>query len=94
MQNRDLNDPSFFRQGGLLVPFGDDQVHIQIGKNLDGSWYVDLKGKTGHVRSHMTPRQMFRMCHDTLGAMGYTGLNIKPPDMQSYDMMLDEADRA
>jgi hypothetical protein len=98
--SKDLNDPSFFRKGGLLMPLGPDQVHIQVGKNGDGSWYIQLDGKPnrdkpGLMRSHMTPRQMFELCAGTLSAMGYTNLDIKPPDEDaSYQQMMDEANRA
>lgn len=89
----DLNEPSFFRKGGLLMPLGPDQVHVQVGKNGDGSWYVQLDGKAGCVRSIMTPRQMFDMCCGTLTHMGYA-VELKPPDQTSYEMMVAEADRA
>ncbi len=76
------------------MPLGPDQVHIQVGKNQDGSWYIDLNGKSGHVRSCLSPRQMFNLCTGTLGHMGYDGLELKPPDASSYELMLAEADRA
>jgi hypothetical protein len=95
-QAEDLNSPSFFRRGGLLMPLGPGQVHIQVGKNQDGSWYIDLNGQPvepGHMRSCLSPRQMFDLCTGTLGHMGY-GLELKPPDQDSYDMMVAEANRA
>jgi len=89
----DLNEPSMFRHGGLLLP---DRVHIQVGKNPDGCWYIDLRGPsgpTGNIRSVMTPLQMFNLCSQTLGHMGYA-IELKPPDQGSYELMVDEANRA
>mgnify|MGYP001618740925 CR=1 FL=1 len=90
----DLNDPSFFKVGGLLIP-GADKVHIQVGKNPDGCWYIDLRGPsgaTGNIRSVMTPLQMFKLCTETLSHMGYA-TQFKPPDKDSYEAMLDAADK-
>ena len=91
---RDLNEPSMFRAGGLLLP-GPDRVHIQVGKNPDGCWYIDLRGPTGimgNIRSVMTPLQMFKMCTETLSHMGYT-TQFKPPERDSYELQLDAADK-
>jgi hypothetical protein len=90
----DLNDPSMFRQGGLLLP-GPDRVHIQVGKNPDGCWYIDLRGPTGptgNIRSVMTPSQMFNLCTQTLAHMGYA-VELKPPQPDSYELQLEAVDR-
>ena len=92
---RDLNDPSMFRAGGLLLP-GPDRVHIQVGKNPDGCWYIDLRGPagpTGNIRSVMTPLQMFKMCTEVLGIMGYATA-FKPPDKDTYELQLEAGDKA
>jgi hypothetical protein len=97
MDNRfeqDLNSPSLFRKGGLLLP-GPDRVHIQVGKNPDGCWYIDLRGPTGptgNIRSVMTPLQMFNLCTQTLGHMGYA-VELKPPAADSYELQLAAADK-
>jgi hypothetical protein len=75
----DLNAGSFFRKGGVLTPLGPGRVHTQVGRNLDGSWYIDLNGAGGQIRSVMTPLQMFEMCAGALRHMGYA-LDFKPPD--------------
>ena len=61
-----------FKVGGLLIP-GADKVHIQVGKNPDGCWYIDLRGPTGatgNIRSVMTPLQMWQLVHPDPGAYG------------------------
>jgi hypothetical protein len=102
----DLNAGSFFRKNGILTPLGPDRVHVTVGKNTDGSWYVDLNGDGGQVRSVMQPRQMAQMCRDTLRLMGYE-VNIRLPEdapidnpgrleahmRRMNDLMVNEADK-
>ena len=68
---KNLNDPSFFRKGGLLVENGRGRVHQEVGRNpLDGTWYVELKRDDGlMIRSVMTPDQAFAMFKGGLIAM-------------------------
>lgn len=67
MNGHGLNDPSFFRKGG--IPVG--RVHCEVGRNPDdGTWYVDLKQDNGNqIRSIMTPDQAFNMFKGGLIAM-------------------------
>jgi hypothetical protein len=80
----DLNAGSFFRKGGVLTPIGPDRVHVTVGRNIDGSWYVDLNADSGQVRSVMAPRQMAQMCRDTLRLMGYT-VDIRLPEERAVE---------
>ncbi len=93
---QDLNDPSFFRRGGLLLPLDGDRVHLESGKNGDGTWYIQITGRpnvNGVQRSHMTPRQWFDLCTQGLRGMGYE-VDLQPPEPDSYDRMVAEANRA
>lgn len=64
-----LNDPSFFRKGGLLVDGAPDQ-HTEVGRDpLTGNWYIDINGRSGHVRAILTPDKAFRLFKGGLIAM-------------------------
>jgi hypothetical protein len=63
----DLNAPSFFRKGGLAVL---NEQHLTIGKNPDGSFYIDISGKN-NARAIVTPLQAFNMAKGIMRVLGY-----------------------
>lgn len=60
----DLNKPSMFRKGGLLMPNG---AYTEVGKNLDGSFYIQIADK----RAQFTPKQAFDLAIGLLKVQGY-----------------------
>lgn len=65
-----LNGVSFFRRGGELTDLRERECRTQVGRNpVDGSWYIDLNGVSGHVRAVLRPEQAFAMAKGILMAM-------------------------
>lgn len=65
-----LNEPSFFRKGGLLTPLGGNGQRTTVGRNMDGSYYIEIAGPTS-ARAVLTPLQAFQFATGLLEAMGY-----------------------
>lgn len=66
----DLNEASFFRKGGLATEMAGRNGHTEVGRNaLDGSWYIDVRGPSGHVRTILTPEQAFNLFKGGMIAM-------------------------
>lgn len=62
----DLNGASFFRKGGLPL----EGQHLEVGRDpLTGSWYVEITGKGGQMRSILTPAQAFDLGKGILTSM-------------------------
>lgn len=67
--------PSFFRVGGLELL---DRQRLTIGKNEDGSIWIDIKGPT-HARVALTPEQALSACNGVLRALGYKFEPVESP---------------
>lgn len=68
MPNR-LNDPSFFRKGGLLTPLAEREQRTTAGRNADGTFYIDISGRHS-ARAILTPGQTFELAKGLLMALG------------------------
>lgn len=65
-----LNDPSFFRKGGLLTPLAEREQRTTVGRNPDGSFYIDIAGKHS-ARAILTPQQTFDLAKGLLRTLGF-----------------------
>lgn len=70
MAGAGLNDPSFFRKGGLEVGPRSHRSHTEVGRDpLTGNWYIHIKTVQGDTRAILTPDQAFSMFKGGLAAM-------------------------
>ncbi len=65
-----LNDPSFFKKGGLLTLAGQ---HTTAGKNPDGSFFIQIEGNGPTARAHLTPKQAVDLA---CGFLRHAGFNV------------------
>lgn len=71
-----MNAPAIFRPGGVKLL---NQRRLTGGKNLDGSFWIEIEGQ-GRVT--LSPQQVFDMSTGFLRAIGYT-LDIKAPQAKA-----------
>ena len=70
-----LNDPSFFRKDGAATPLGGPDQKTTVGRNDDGTWYVDIKGPQS-ARAVLTPQQALSMALGILNTLERYGMTI------------------
>ena len=80
-----LNDDSFFRKGGVLTDLKQRaEIKTEVGRDAcDGSWYIDLKGNGGHLRSVMSPQQAMNMALGILSTLERFGMTV-PMDWKRW----------
>ncbi len=73
-----LNDPSFFRKGGVLTDLKQRaEIKTEVGRDAnDGSWYIDLQGDGAHLRAVMSPDQALKMALGILATMERFGVTV------------------
>jgi hypothetical protein len=65
-----LNDPSFFRKGGMEVGPRSARTHTEVGRDpLTGNWYIQIKTIRGVERAILRPDQAFSLFKGGLMAM-------------------------
>lgn len=77
-----LNDSSFFRKEGLATPLGAPDQRTTVGRNDDGTWFIDIKGPQS-ARAVMTPAQMLNLLLGTMHALERWGMTI-PVDWKRW----------
>ena len=70
-----LNDESFFRKDGAATPLGGADQRTTVGRNDDGSWFIDIRGATS-ARANFTPAQFLNMLLGSLHALERWGMTI------------------
>jgi hypothetical protein len=77
-----LNETSFFRKDGLLTPLGAPDQRTTVGRNDDGTWFIDIHGPT-HARAVMTPEQFLNFLLGSMHALERWGMTI-PADWKRW----------
>lgn len=57
-----LNTASFFKKGGKATVLGPENVTMEVGRRLDGAWYIQFNGAPTNPRLTMSPEQFFEHC--------------------------------